>query len=256
MKKILLPLLLVLSFILPSTLPAQAEQVHISAAASMRDAVKALVAEFAKNNGNDVLLPNFGSSGALAKQVAQGAPADIFISANPKWMEYLVAEGRIAGNTVRFFAGNSLVLVGRKGEALNSLADLGAMTRIAIGSPKSVPAGQYAEQALVKAGLYAKLLAKNKLVMAKDVRQALLYAERGEVDAAFVYRTDAFLAQKAAILYAVPADLHAPIAYPVALTVAGEKKQAARRFYEYLGGARAVEILHQYGFSTNTAMTH
>lgn len=256
MKKILLPFLLVLSFIVPSTLPAQADEVHISAAASMRDAVKALVAEFGKSNGGDVLLANFGSSGALAKQVAQGAPADIFISANPKWMDYLVAEGRVAGNTVRFFAGNSLVLVGKKGDAFNSLADLGAMARIAIGSPKSVPAGQYAEQALGKAGLYAKLLAENKLVMAKDVRQALLYAERGEVDAAFVYRTDALLARNAVILYAVPADLHGPIAYPAALTVAGVKKHAARRFYEYLGGSRAAEILRQYGFSTHPATNH
>ncbi|MGV1098048.1 molybdate ABC transporter substrate-binding protein [Thiovibrio sp. JS02] len=241
-------LLLGMALLLVPVLPVQAAEVHLSAAASLSDAVKKMVAEFQQGQPETVVLVNFGASGALAKQVAQGAPADLFISANPKWMEYLAGEGRVSRKTVRIFAGNRLVLVGLEQGAIASLADLQAMKRIALGSPKSVPAGQYAEQALRASGLYERLFAENKLVVAQDVHQALLYAERGEVDAAFVYQTDALLARRAVILYPVPETLHEAISYPMALTVSGEKNSAAAAFYEFLAGARAGEILAEYGF--------
>jgi len=233
--------------------PGQPAEVHLSVAASMTDAIKELDAAFVADNPGVTMLPNFGSSGSLAKQVAQGAAADLFVSAHPKWMSYLEKEGKIVPQTVRDLAQNSLVFVGPQKVSVNSLNDLAIMELIALGSPQSVPAGQYAEQAMRAAGVYERLVAAKKLVMAKDVRQALLYADRGEVDGAFVYRTDALLAQKAVILYAVPDNLHDPISYPMALTVDGEKNADARAFYEFLASPAALQILEKYGFATTPA---
>jgi len=229
--------------------PAAAAEVRVSAAASLSEVVVALAAGFQQENPGITVLANFGGSGTLAKQIAQGAPVDLFISANQSWMDYLVKEGKVAGNMVRIFVGNSLVLVGQKKKSLGSLAELGTMQRIAMGSPRSVPAGQYAEQALRAVGVYEKLLAESRLVLAQDVRQALLYAERGEVDAAFVYKTDALLAERAVILFSVPGKLHDPILCPMAVTVKGEKSPAAKLFFEYLGGEKARGILVKSGFS-------
>ncbi len=248
---ILLPLL---SLFFLNLSPARAADVRLSVAASMTDAFKALAAAFDANHPGITVLPNFGASGSLAKQIALGAPADLFISANPEWMDYLVREKEIAPATVRIFAYNTLVVVGRPKTPITSLADLLKFDRIAIGSPASVPAGQYAEQAMRSAGVYKKLLKMDKLVMAKDVRQALIYADRGEVTGALVYRTDALLAKNAVILYRVPAYLHDRIAYPLGLTIAGEANGAAKIFYTYMASPAAIKILEKYGFKT--AVTH
>jgi molybdate transport system substrate-binding protein len=161
------------------------------------------------------LVPNFAASGTLARQIGAGAPADLFISADRQWMDHLVSEKRIVPGTVRVLAQNSLVFLGRPGGSVRSLADLTSLQRIALCSPGSSPAGRYAEQVLKKAGLYPDLQQNKRLVLAKDVLQARLYAERGEVDGAFVFRTDALLAKQARILFEVPADLHEAVAYPV-----------------------------------------
>lgn len=245
-----------LIFFFVSTAPAisQGAQINLSVAASMTDAIKELAAVYSQEQPGITIRPNFGSSGALAKQIAQGAPADLYISANAKWMDYLVQEGMVSGEKVRLFAANSLVFVGPPATAISSLAALPTLTRIAIGSPQSVPAGQYAEEAMRAVGVYAELLQKNKLVMAKDVRQALLYAERGEVDGAFVYKTDALLAQQAVILFTVPGTLHKRIDYPVGLTLVGEKNVDAQAFYTFLSKPVALAILAKFGFSAPSAI--
>jgi len=244
-------LCLLLPLLFPVAVPSivHGAEIRLSAAASMADALKEIAAAFAKKNPGVSILPNLGSSGALAKQIAQGAPADLFISANTKWMDYLVKEGRIPARTVRFFTSNTLVFAGFSAAGVTSLDALPLLSRIAIGSPQSVPAGRYAEQVMRAAGIYEKLLAQNKLVMAKDVRQALLYADRGEVDGAFVYKTDALLAAHAAILFTVQAGLHEPIDYPLGLTPEGEGNAAARSFYDFLTGATAFAIMEKFGFS-------
>ncbi len=242
----LLLAVLLLFLLLPPS--ARAEEVRLSAAASLTEVVKELISVFCKENPGTTVLPNFASSGALAKQIAQGAPADLYISANQRWMAYLLETKGIAPQTVHVLAYNSLVLVGRGGQPLNSLRDVGFLALVAIGSPKSVPAGQYAAQALRAAGVYEQLARDHKLVMAKDVRQALIYAERGEVDGAFVYRTDALLAQQAAVLLTVPAELHDRIAYPLGLTQSGSRNRAAQAFFTFLQGPVAAEILTAYGF--------
>jgi len=179
-----------------------------------------------------------------------GRPADIYISANPKWMDYLVAQGIIPAATVETLAYNRLVLVGHPGVPVTEMSDLTQLSHIALGSPKSVPAGRYAEQAMAKDGLYQSLLTEGKLIMTKDVRQALLYADRGEVDVAFVYATDAPLANKAKILFEVPQDLYPRVTYPMGLTVSGADKQVAKEFMDFLHTETAREIFRRYGFVT------
>lgn len=231
-----------------SAASARAETLYLAVAASMTDAFGEIIAEFSKHHPTTRILPNFASSGSLAKQIAQGAPADLYVSANPKWMEYLVKEKVIADSTERIFAFNTLVFVGRPEVVVSELKQLVSLQKIGIGSPQSVPAGQYAKQAMEAAGIYAQLAEDKVLVMAKDVRQALLYADRGEVDGSFVYRTDAMLARDAKILFEVPAELYDRVSYPLALTSAGEKKEEAREFYSFMATGAVVGILEKHGF--------
>lgn len=233
------------------TLTVQAETVHLSAAASMTDALKEIITSFTNTHPEAQVRPNFASSGSLAKQIEQGAPADVYISANPKWMNYLVKQQRIASGTARIFAYNKLVFVGEKRATPLTLKEITKLERIAIGSPKSVPAGQYAKQALQHAKIYTALAQQRKLVMAKDVRQALLYADRGEVDGAFVYQTDAVLARNAKILFTVPDDFYDRVAYPLGLTVDGIKKGAAKALYEYMSSTEAQAVLQKHGFEVD-----
>ncbi|MCW5213423.1 molybdate ABC transporter substrate-binding protein, partial [Desulfobulbus sp. TB] len=225
----------------------QAETVHLSAAASTTDVLKKIITGFAAVHPGTKIRPNFAGSGSLAKQIEQGAPADVYISANLKWMSYLLEQGLIAPKNNRIFAYNTLVFVGEKRSSPLTLHKLAELERIALGSPKNVPAGQYAKQVLEQVGMYSLLAKKRKLVMAKDVRQALLYADRGEVDGAFVYQTDALLARNAKILFTVPDDLYERVAYPVGLTVAGAKKESARAFYKYMSSSVAKSMLEKYG---------
>lgn len=234
-----------------ATAPAHAGDVSLSAAASLKDAMKEIIAEFRKVQPETTILTNFGASGALAKQTVEGAPTDLFISANEKWLDFVVKEGKAEAKNKGILAYNKLVFAGKKEAAVISLADLKSLKRIAIGTPASTPAGQYAEQAMRAAGMYEEMAKEQKLVMAQDVRQALIYADRGEVDGAFVYQTDAMLAKEAVILMEVPGDLYDRVSYPMVITVAGEAKPEAAAFYGYLAGPEAREILKKFGFVTD-----
>lgn len=249
LKRAIFSTVWICSLLLAVSSPARAGEVRLSVAASMTDAVKELAARYGQRHPGVKLLPNFGSSGALAKQIQQGAPSDIFISANPQWIDLLLEQQMLRADSVRSLAGNALVLVGARELTVQGLDDLLQLKRIALGSPKSVPAGQYAEQALQQAGLYQQLA--GRLVMAQDVRQALVYADRGEVDAAFVYRTDALLAKKAVILYTVDGSRHDPILYPAGLTTAGGNNPEAVAFFAFLGSDEARQVLEKYGFVVN-----
>ena len=225
------------------------ESVKISVPASMTDVMKELAGQFAVSGQQAQIIPNFGPSGALAKQIVEGAPVDLFISANQKWMTYLRDEKRIDPASEKILATNTLVFVGKKNPGVTKLADVVQLKQIAIGSPKSVPAGEYAAQALGKAGVYQQLEAGQQLIMAKDVRQALTYAERGEADGAFVYQTDARLASEAVTLFTVPQELYDRITYPVALTLEGAGNAGAKAFYAFLLSPDAAVLLKKYGFS-------
>lgn len=249
--KYVMALSLLISVLLASG--AAAGQVRLSAAASMTDAVKELMATYGREQPGVTILANFASSGSLAKQIAAGAPADLYISANRKWMDYLLEQGVIDRQSVAIFAHNRLVFIGPANDTVHELADLVTLERIALGSPGSVPAGHYAAQAMTAAGVYQELKQAHKLMLAKDVRQALIYAERGEVDGAFVYGTDARLARRAVSLFGVPGGLHDPISYPLALTVRGAENDEARALLDYLKGPVARAILKKYGFVTEAS---
>lgn len=243
--KILLSIILIQFF---SIVTVHAQTVHLSVAASMTDAFKEIISVFMTAHPKAQLQPNFASSGSLAKQIEQGAPADFYVSANPKWMKYLVEKQIIAPESHHIFAYNKLVFVGEKDTAASSLKSLLGLQRIALGSPGSVPAGQYAKQAMENVGIYAELAEKKKLIMAKDVRQALIYADRGEVDGAFVYATDALLATKAKVLFVVQQDLYNRVAYPMGLTASGESNEIAKAFYQYMDTPEVKKVLTKYGF--------
>jgi molybdate transport system substrate-binding protein len=246
MKKLLMLLSFVaVAGVVPSS--SLAATVNASVAASLTDAFKEIVASYTAAHPDVEVVANYGASGTLAKQIVQGAPADLFISANKQWLDYLLDAKAADPHTVGTLAANRLVFVGAKGVA-TTLADLSKLKRIAIGSPKSVPAGQYAEEALKKAGIYGQLTADGRLVQAQDVRQALVYADRGETEGTFVYKTDALLARSSVILFEVPAEMHAPIVYPMALTTSGAGNPAARSFMEYLRSAVSRAVLTKYGF--------
>lgn len=247
MKKITIKLFLCVFFFVLLTGSAISAELSLSVAASMRDAVTELSDNFAKKNPGVSFQKNFGSSGALAKQIESGAPCDIFLSANLKWMDYLREKKLIDDRYTVTFAYNEVVFVGKPELKVGKLQDVVKLEKIAIGSPKSVPAGDYAEKAIKKAGIDKQL--ENKLVMAKDVRECLMYADRGEVDGAFVYKTDALLAKNVKILFTVPQDLYPRVTYPAGLTAGGSKKAEAAAFYNYLQSAEAKKILVKHGFA-------
>ncbi|HSR13770.1 MAG TPA: molybdate ABC transporter substrate-binding protein [Thermodesulfobacteriota bacterium] len=226
--------------------PGMAGEIHVSAAASLKDVVNELADGFARENPGVRILRNYGGSGTLAKQIENGAPADLFVSANTQWMDYLKEQKMIAAPSVRVFAYNTLVFAGRAGKKISGLQDLPGLDRIAIGSPKSVPAGEYALEALKKAGVEKHL--RHKLVMARDVRECLMYAERGEVDGAFVYKTDALQA-RVKIFFEVPRDFHPRVTCPMALTVSGSKNRSAERFHAFLQTEKSKKVAAEHGFA-------
>jgi len=234
-----------LSLLLLAT-PVLAGNVNLSVAASLKEVINELSDGFAKTHPGVKFLKNYGASGQLAKQIESGAPSDLFISANLEWMDYLKNRKLADSSSIATFTYNTLVFAGLPGKA-SSMKDLLKLERIAIGSPKSVPAGEYAMEALKKAGLDKQL--EKKLIMAKDVRECLMYAERGEVDGGFVYRTDALQAKQAKILFTVPQELYQRVVYPMSLTATGTKNSDAVAFFSYLHSAEAKSVLAKHGFS-------
>lgn len=236
-----------LLFVILFSVEAPAAEVNLSIAASLKDVINELSDGFARKRPGVKILKNYGGSGALAKQIANGAPADIFISANLEWMDYLKDRKLVEMSSIGTFTYNSLVFAGPADKKVTGMRDLAKLERIAIGSPKSVPAGEYAMEAMKKAGIDKQL--DKKLVMAKDVRDCLMYAERGEVDGSFVYRTDALQARQSKVLFTVPRELYSRVVYPMALTTAGAKNRDAEAFFRYLQSDEARAVLRKFGFA-------
>lgn len=218
----------------------------VFAAASTTDVMKELTAEF-KETGGDSIRFNFAGSGALARQIDAGAPADLFISANIKWMDFLERKQLTRSGTRTVIAKNSLVLIAPSGSQLtfkgfpSNLKGL-----LAIGEPKSVPAGAYAKQAMETLNQFDSV--KNFLIKGKDVRTVLLYVARGEVEAGIVYGTDANYSDKVQVLGTFPSETHPPIIYPaVCLKNSSEQSKA---FLEFLQTETAKAVFAKHGFST------
>jgi molybdate transport system substrate-binding protein len=232
------------------TLPLRAAEVTVFAAASLTDSLKAVAAAYEKQSA-DTIRFNFGASSTLARQLAAGAPADLFFSADEAKMDALQKQGLIDPASRQSRLGNSLVIVVPADSSLqiNSAVDLTNSTvkQIALADPKAVPAGIYAQQWLEKVHLWSVL--KPKVVATENVRAALAAVASGNVDAGVVYKTDAGISQKVKIAWAVPPGDAPAISYPMALVKAAPQPAAAVAFLHYLASADAARIFAQFGFT-------
>ncbi|TFH64271.1 MAG: molybdate ABC transporter substrate-binding protein [Candidatus Zixiibacteriota bacterium] len=227
-------------------------EIRLAVAASLNPAISTITAEYHRSHPAISFSISAGGSGLLARQIANGAPFDLYLAASDEWISFLEQAGKVTAGTVAVLAVNRLVFVGVSGSA-SSLVDLLKFQRIALGSPGSVASGRFAEAALRKAGLYEKLAEQGRLIMAQDVRQALVYADRGEVDGAFVFSTDAALASHVVTLFEVPRDLYPRAICPLALTSSGESNPEAASFFVFLQSAEASAVLQRYGFMIEPA---
>ena len=232
--------------------PASAQAVTVFAAASLTDAIRD-AAEAWRRSGRPAFRTSFASSATLARQIEQGAAANLFLSADESWMAYLRSRNLLVPGSERSFLGNDLVLIvpapARRTVAIvpgfDVLATLGPGGRLAIGDPTHVPAGMYAEQALRRLGVWEAVSAR--LARTADVRAALLFVERGEAPAGIVYASDALVSNGVAVAGTFPADSHVPITYPFALTRAGHTPEA-EALLDFLSGPVAREIFVRRGF--------
>jgi molybdate transport system substrate-binding protein len=228
---------------------ARAADLTVSAAVSLTNAFRDLAPLFEAAQPGTRVNYNFAASGALLQQIAKGAPADVFASADQETMDQAQSQKLLVAATRRNFASNALVVIvpSAGGRAPTAVADLAqpAYARIAIGLPASVPVGRYTKSVLEGAGLWAAI--EPKMIGANNVRQALDYVARAEVDAGFVYATDAALvADKVKRALTVPTPT--PILYPAAALAAAPNPAAAARFVEFLLTPPAQAVLAKYGF--------
>jgi len=223
-------------------------ELTVSAAASLQDALTDIKADFEKENPNIILHFNFGGSGALQQQISQGAPVDVFVSAAEDKFQILVDDGLIEKSDSTDLVGNELVLVVPRDsdKGIKGFEDLTKTGKIALGTPESVPAGQYGKDTLESLNLWTKL--EDKVIYAKDVRQVLTYVETNNVDAGIVYKTDALTSDKVEIAATAEESSHDPIIYPAGVIKNSTYYAEAKTFYDYLQGVNSLKILEQYGF--------
>ena len=221
------------------------------AAASMKTALDAIAAKFAAKTGKTPVI-SYASSGVLAKQIASGAPADLFISADEKWMAFLADKGALKPGTRETLLGNALVLVEPAGADTKlkiakgfDLAGALGDGKLAVCTVSSCPAGIYGKEALEKLGVYRAI--EPKLAQAENVRAALLLVARGEAKLGIVYATDAKAEPKVKVVDTFPEDSHTPVTYPVAVT-RDSKNPDAGALEAFLHAPESVEILKQQGF--------
>lgn len=220
-------------------------KVTISAAASTRDGLEEVVELFNEENPDVSIDMNFGGSGALKIQIEQGAPADIFLSANVDHFDDLDDDGFIEERVT--YLGNDLVLIEpTDAETLSIIEELVDVDLIALGTPESVPAGEYGKAALEYYEIWGDI--EDNIIYAEDVRQVLQYVEVEEVDAGVVYRMDALTSDDVVIVDTFTEDSHDAIEYPLGLLTDGADDEAVQAFYEFLQSDDALEVFEAYGF--------
>ena len=226
-------------------------ELKISAAASLTNAMKAIELLYIKENPDIKIIYNFASSGSLQRQIEQGAPGDVFITAAPKQMNVLSNKGLILKETRKDLLTNQMVLIVPRDNNKN-IRDFKSLVgdeskKIAIGEPKSVPAGKYAKEVLTSLGIFKKI--EPKLVYGKNVRQVLNYVATGNVDGGIVYRSDTKITDKVKIAAIAPKDSHSPIIYPIAVIKESKNIEAAKEFIEYTLSPQAETEFKKYGFA-------
>ncbi|HDM8057753.1 molybdate ABC transporter substrate-binding protein [Vibrio harveyi] len=227
-----------------------ATELKVYAASSMTNAVNDIAQQF-ETKYDVTVTPVYGGSSSIARQILNGAPADIFISANTKWMDYLVKSKAVKNDSVTNLVRNSLVLIAPKASTIEpfDFSDANAWNqalegnRLALGNPVSVPAGMYAKESLTNLGAWKKL--ERQIAPAKNVRLALALVERGEAPLGVVYKTDALLTDKVKVVGEFANDTHADIIYPAAIV---KDSTQSEQFFEYLKSDDAKKVFAQYGF--------
>lgn len=226
------------------------EKVVVFGAASTTNALNEIKQRFAEEHGVEVQV-SYASSSTLAQQIFNGAEADVFISADVRWADYLDEKGMVERR--RELLGNRLVIVVPADSTIDvrGPADLLAaeIEHVALGDPDAVPAGVYAKEALSKLGLWEQV--KDKVVAGADVRQALIYVETRAAEAGIVYGSDAAITDKVKVAVEIPAELTRPIRYPAMLLKHGAENPAAAAFYEYLSSPAAAAIFKKHGFAVD-----
>lgn len=243
----LLPALLALWLALAAAL--RAADIHVFAAASLSDALREIAAAYEPASGDKLVL-NLAASSLLARQIKEGAPADLFFSADEAKMDDLARAGLLAADTRRTLLGNTLVVVAAADStlALAAPADLArpALRRLALGETQTVPAGIYAREYLDRAGLWSKV--SDKVVPTENVRACLAAVESGNVDAGIVYKTDALISKKTKVAFEVPAADGPKISYPLAVLKEARHPDAARRLAAHLASPEANAVFVKHGF--------
>jgi molybdate transport system substrate-binding protein len=228
---------------------ARAEEILVSAAASLTDVLQEISGGYQSISKHTVKF-NFGPSSGLARQIDEGAPADLFFSADLPQMDNLDKKGRLEAGTRKNLLSNQLVMIVPADSklGLSSPKDLSraGVKRIALAEPSSVPVGVYSKKYLTDEGWWDKVRAK--VVPVQDVRATLASVESGNVEAGFVYKTDAAISKKVKIVYEVPLDKGPKITYPVAIVKESKRKDAARDFINYVQSPAAKESFKKYGF--------
>lgn len=234
---------------------AEEGKITVFAAASLTNAMQDIAATYKKEKNVEVV-SSFASSSTLARQIEAGAPADLFISADQKWMDYAVEKKTVDTATREILLGNSLVVVAPKESAQANIA-IDAKTnwtsllnggRLAVGDPEHVPAGIYAKEALQKLGAWETL--SPSLAPAEDVRGALALVERNEAPLGIVYGSDAVASKGVKVVGTFPEGSHKKVEYPMAITE-GHKNATVSAFYDYLKGPEASAVFKRYGFTTH-----
>lgn len=223
-------------------------ELNVSAAASLKDALTKINENYQKETGNTVTM-NLASSGKLVKQIEEGAPADVFISASKAKMDELVEKDIVEKDAVSNLLNNDLVMVvpkdaEKKAKSVEEILEIDG--KIAVGEPSSVPAGKYTQEALTSLGVWEKL--QDKIVFAKDVRATLAYVEKGEVVAGFVYKSDATVAENSEIAVVLDEATHKPIIYPIAVIKESKNVQEAKKYEEFLKTQESLKIFEEFGF--------
>ena len=226
-----------------------ANEILVSAAASLTDVLKEISSGYESKTKYTVKF-NFGPSSGLARQIEEGAPTDLFFSADLPHMEKLDKNGRLEPDTRKNLLSNQLVIIVPADSkfSLSSAKDLLQVDikRIALAEPSSVPVGVYSKKYLTDEGLWNKVEAK--VVPVQDVRATLASVESGNVEAGFVYKTDAAVSKKVTIVYEVPIDKGPKITYPIAIVKESKRKEAARDFLNFVRSPAAKEVFEKYGF--------
>jgi molybdate transport system substrate-binding protein len=240
---------LVLLLALFTTAALRAAELTVHGAASLSEALKEISAAYEKKSG-DKLQFNFGASNMLARQIEEGAPADIFLSADEAKMDGLEKKGLLLSETRRSLLSNSLVIVVAADIAAppKSAADLAKpeCKKIALAETKSVPAGIYAREYLEKIGLWNAV--SEKVVLTENVRSALAAVESGNVDAGIVYKTDALSSKKVKVAVEISGAEAAKISYPLAVVKSSKEPERAKKFAEYLASPAARQVFEKFGF--------